>query len=166
MRTWYLILAAALLLPLHACGRRGAAGEEPFVRSAVNTLQSKTVTRLEILYFSRHALTRVSVTPDRLEEIYEHKLSVEKFQESAWKRDLIRALEDPDMRRTTGPSTQPDCRWACIFYDAKHVRVLTMYFDGHGRKGLINGTPVAFTGRFGKLKLVALLENRCLPSWE
>jgi hypothetical protein len=156
MNMRYLVLAAALLLPLQGCGRRGAAVQEPFVRSALSLLQSKSVTRLEILYFSRHAET----------EIYERKLNVENFLESSWKPDIIRALEDPHMKRVTGPVTQPDCRWACVFYDAKGIRVLTMYFDGHGWKGLIAGTPVAFTGRFGKLRLVALLENRCLPSWE
>ncbi len=153
-----------LLALLPGCGRRDTAREERAVQHAVKALQSRTVTKLDILYYNKDALTRASITPKHLEERYQRKLTVEKFQGSDWQRDLVRALQARDMKRAS--FDYPDCRWACIFYDAKQARVLTMYFDGHGWRGLIGGTPVEVQQSPGKLKVVSLLEKRCLPRWE
>jgi hypothetical protein len=100
-----------------------------------------------------------------LERIYQHKLSVDRFGRSGWSDDFVRALRAHDMEQVPGP--RPDCRWGCIFYDARNTRVLTMYFDGPGGWGLIHGVLVEVRGGpSAKLALVALLEKRYLLKWE
>jgi hypothetical protein len=41
-----------------------------------------------------------------------------------------------------------------------------MYFDGLGQKGLIGGSPVELSRRFGKLRIVQFLEGKCASLWE
>ncbi len=164
-RRWALV-AWILFLPLLGCGRPGGVSNDPRIRSAIALLRSRTIIRLEVLYLPRNVLSRISVTPEQLANICSRRITIENFQGSDLRRDMIAALEHLDMMRASGLYAEPDCRWGCLFYSDSHARVLTMYFDGHGWKGLINGTPVARTGRFGKPRLVTLLENRCLSFWD
>jgi hypothetical protein len=161
-----LVLAAALLLPLQGCGRRGAAGEDPSVRSALRPLRTGIITRLEILYLPKEIETFAALGPEQLEKLCYYRISVDHFDQSKLKRDLLSVLEHSDMREATGPYSEPDCRWGCIFYNEAGGRVLTMYFDGAGVKGLIGKTPVALRRTFGKLAMVRLLESRCSCLWE
>ena len=121
-------------------------------------LRTRTIARLEILYFPKEMETLSRMTPERLERYCWFRLTVERFQWSALRTDLIATLTSSSFGLATDT---PDCRWGCIFYDEKGARVLTMYFDGRGRLGLINGIPVT-----GTASLAELLERRCAPLWQ
>jgi hypothetical protein len=164
-RRW-LLLGVLLLFSIQACGRRGPAGEDPAVRSALRPLRTGVITRLEILYLPKEIMTVTNLGPEQLEKLCYYRISVDHFDQSKLKRDLLSVLEHSDMREATGPYPEPDCRWGCIFYNEAGGRVLTMYFDGPGVKGLIGKTPVALRRTFGKLAMVRLLESRCSCLWE
>jgi hypothetical protein len=121
-------------------------------------MRSATTDRLEILCVPKHILTRADLGPDLLEKQYNYRITIRMLHASELQDDLIRALDQPSIRRAA--AQPPDVRWACIFYDTNNTRVLAMYFDGFGRKGLINGTPVTSVG-----PIVEVLERRCASLW-
>ena len=158
-----LLLCIVLLLPLYGCGGRAqensASVAEPVVQAAVKVINAETTTRLEIFSFPREILTRADLSPQLLEKAWLYKFVVKDFSGSPLQRDLAPALRKSAIRRRA--TADADFRWACIFYDGKGTRVLAMYFDGFGTKGLIAGVPVTANGR-----LVKLLERRCSCLWE
>ena len=157
-----LVVGAMLLLSLGAYGRDmredAVAGERPLAQSALRLMSSKTATRLEILYYPTWILTRTALSPERLEKLSSYRISIRAFQDAKLRDDLISALERSAVKTTT--QSEADYRWACIFYNADGTRLLTMYFDGFGTKGLINGAPVTSIG-----PVVKCLERRCSGLW-
>jgi len=144
------LLVILVLLSLLGCGRlhqqRGAhsaSSTPPLVQSAVRVLRDPHTVRLEVLWVPKQKLTRMDLTPQLLERTGNRKTNDSAFQRSDLKGMLIDALQHADIRQGSDPG---DLRWACIFYDRQGARVLTMYFDGEGTKGLIQSTPVTSNG--------------------
>jgi hypothetical protein len=155
-----LVLGMLLLLPLPACGGHTRDSSEPaedaWVESAMRPVCSGVVTRLEILYLPKEIMTIANLRPEQLEKGCYYRISIEQFQASRLREDLISALRSSAIRKV---SDEGDLRWGCIFYNGQH-RVLTMYFDRFG-KGLIGGTRIASNGRF-----VEFLSRRFSCVWE
>jgi hypothetical protein len=165
----YLFLGLVLcLLPLRA-GARGAAdapgsrvpkavSTDPSVRLALDVLSAPTTDRLEILALPQDVLTRFDIRPDLLEGQYEYKITARLFHGSEYWHEFVYELRHSTIKRTEAAPS--DVRWGCIFYDKSGATVLTMYFDGFGMKGVINGTPVTGVG-----PIVKMLERRCSSVW-
>jgi hypothetical protein len=162
MRMRYLLVGAILLLPLQGCGNRAqsgsAAAEEDIVRKAVGLLQSGTATRLEILYLPKEVATRGSVDPPYLERACYYRIGIERLDQAPLGAELATTLVSANIRLRPSRS---DLRWGLIFYDASNSRVLTIYLDKFGRKGLINGQTMVSNGQ-----LDALLARRCSCLWD
>ncbi|MFB3883450.1 MAG: hypothetical protein ACE149_19465 [Armatimonadota bacterium] len=169
MKRHCLLPAMVLLLSLQACGRRaepvGDAAQaalstgplEPVVQKAVSLLQSGTAERLEILYLPKEVATRGSVDPAYLGRACFYRIWIERLDQSPLRSELATTLASSGITLTPSDS---DLRWGLIFYDAAGARVLTIYLDKFGRRGLIDGQT--FTSND---ELDALLERRCSSLW-
>lgn len=131
---------------------------EKVLSQAADVMRSGAITKLEVLYYPKEMLTRTRLNPELLEKQYYYKISIERFQSSKLKSEMISAFENSAIKPA---AIEPDLRWACIFYNTNNDRVLTMYFDASGKKGIIDGVSVVSDGR-----LVKLLESRCSSLWE
>jgi len=138
-------------------GAQELGASQPSPREVADLLRTRVPVRLEIVYVPREIQTQAPITPGRLEAHCWYRVGIQEFQWSAFRTDLISALDGCVVGRGT---REPDCRWGCIFFDTKGARVLTMYFDGGGSRGLLNGTPVTGLG-----PVVRVLEKRCSPLW-
>jgi hypothetical protein len=157
------LLLALLALLLPACaGCRRTVGKEPFRQAALASARAKTTTRAEVISYPQRILVRAALTPSDLER-RGARAWIDLAKDPAFREQLASALESPDLVQVPTPALHPDFRWACILHDAKGNRVLAMYLDGFGQKGLIGGTPVASKGNAGKLAVVAVLEKAYAP---
>ncbi len=152
-------LALGTLCVARTCGGGGTPGGDQLARRAVGIMRADSTECLDILAVPWEILTVHALSPEELERQYYYKMSARYFQRSALQEDLISALEGSEI--TPDLSARGDQRWACIFYDTKGARVLTIYFDSFGREGWIAGTPVRANGEF-----VEVLEKRCSPFWK
>ena len=169
MRRHCLLPAMVLLLFLQACNRQAqsvnnapqepvnSAPQEPIVQKAVSLLQSGTAERLEILYLPKEVATRVSVDPAYLGRACFYRIWIERLDQSPLRSELATTLANSGITLTPSDS---DLRWGLIFYDAAGARILTIYLDKFGRRGLINGRTMISNG-----ELDALLERRCSCLW-
>jgi len=166
----WLLLGLLLVLSLQGCAEQRTGDSQraadQWLQPTLSLMRSGVVTRLEIIYLPKWIETPVPVLPRQLEGAGYYRISIEHFDESKLKRDLLSVLESSDMKQATAPDWEPDCRWGCVFYNQAGVRVLGMYFDAAGVKGWIGKTPVTLRRRFGKLAIVRLLESRCSSLWE
>jgi len=137
-----------------------SSSETNLIQSAVDRARSKSVTKLEILYFPKEMETRVGVTPQLLEEWCFFRISIKDLQYSnvTMKNGLVSALEESAAKKANGNA---DLRWGCIFYDTSGTRVLALYFNGSGTEGYVDSTPISSNG-----KLVRFLEKRCASLWK
>jgi hypothetical protein len=170
MKTQYLLPAMVLLLSLQACSRQaqpvgGApqepvnnAPQEPVVQKAVSLLQSGGAARLEILYLPKEILTRAAVNPQQLARACHYRIRIEELGQTPLGAELATTLGISDIKVTA--TSDSDLRWGLIFYDAANARVLTIYLDKFGRRGLIDGQTMISNG-----ELDALLERRCSCMW-
>jgi len=158
-----LFLMVVLLVFLLVCSEGAeehhATGEDALVRLAVQSMRSASTTRLEILCVPREVLTRFRLSPQLLEQHYHYRFCIRLFQGSKLQDELVSALAQSGVSEIAA-KPEPDLRWACVFYNDRGDRVLTMYFDGSGKTGLINDLPVTSVGL-----VVEALERRCSPLW-
>ncbi len=168
---WYLLLGVLLLgaarPPQEGAPHTGApvaaspapaappVGQSSAPLLAADILRRPDIMRMDILAAVSARVTQT--TPELLERQPEYRICLTFFPASPWRSDLISALESSRAWPTDGDL---DCRWACVFYDVKGERVLSMYFSGPGGRALINGALVTIDSR-----VVALLERRCSPLW-
>jgi hypothetical protein len=132
-------------------------GEEPGesarssskIRSKLALAASKNVAILEVIYFPEEIETEIAVTASKLEKGYSRKTIVRRFQDSDLRSSILDALLKSRFQQR--PDGSPDLRWACIFYDANNVRLLSVYLDRFG-KGQIDDAEVVSNG--GLLKLL------------
>jgi len=169
MQMRYLLPAAMLLLSVQPCSRQAQpvgdappepvsnAALEPVVQRAISLLQSGAAERLEILYLPKEVLTRSTVDPPYLERACYYRIQIEELGRAVLGAELAATLASADIRLRPGTS---DLRWGLIFHDASNARVLTIYLDKFGRRGLINGQTMVSNGQ-----LDALLERRCSCLW-
>lgn len=156
------LLSVTLILTSQAFGGNvqdhKAVRRHPLEEPVMKLLRSERIVRLQILCVPKEIATRADLTPRQLERICNYKIDVRDFQTSVLRGELISTLEKPFVEEAWA---RADFRWGCIFYDAKGSRVLTMYFDGFGQKGLINGVRVTSVA-----SVVTVLERRCSCLWE
>jgi hypothetical protein len=163
MKVRFLVVPIALVLCLTASRalRRGSAATAADAGTSASEvaalLRSDRIARLDVFYFPKEMETLTALRPESLERQAWYRVGVEQFQWSAMRTALIDALDSSSFAPAAGHA---DCSWGCVFYDGRNVRVLTMYFDGAGRLGLINGESVT-----GASQVVDVLEARCSQLW-
>jgi hypothetical protein len=98
------------------------------------------VDRVEILYFPERILTRTGLTPEMLERQYRYKLEIREFGECLQRQELVKALQGSTFLQG---DRQYDLRTAVLLYDKDGKRILSLYFDQSGRRGMINRDPAS-----------------------
>jgi hypothetical protein len=101
------------------------------------------VQRVEILYFPERILVRAALSPERLEQGCRYKLEIRDANQSTeWKRllPLLRQISVESKARSY------DHRTAVLFYDKDGKRIASVYFDGFGQGGTINGKSGQISG--------------------
>ncbi len=98
------------------------------------------IERVEILYLPERILTRAALTPERLEQSYHYRLEIRQFPGSLQREQLLPALREGSYSPSSGSY---DLRTAILFFDKSGKRILSLYFDRSGRKGVVNRKTVS-----------------------
>jgi hypothetical protein len=109
---------------------------------------SENPDRVEILSFPEDWESPVGLSSDDLEKSYVSKITVKSFQETNFRSDLISQIKASAIQERSETRGR-DLRWACIFYDKKGKRLLSIYFDyfGHGQ---VDKIPITSNGALVK----------------
>jgi hypothetical protein len=142
------IAFALLLLSTVICSAQGTADTAPARISALtDKLRSNEVQRVEIIQMPPRILTRTRVTPEMLERSFYYKLIIRDVRGGAYASSLIAAAAST----SADPSTDMgDVRWGVSFFDQSEQRIVSLYFDASGRRGVVDALPVSFRGEMFK----------------
>ena len=113
-------------------------------RTVIAALQKEwkagNLDRLDILHISTNAIYRTSISSSLLEQIVDFKLSIRDAT-----ADLVKESIEILAKLNTEPSgTNADVRWGLIFYGKNDRRLLSVYVESEGRKGVVDGACVYF----------------------
>jgi hypothetical protein len=100
----------------------------------------EAVERVEILCYPERILTRVALTPERLERQYKYKVEIREFPASVQRERLVSALREASFSPSGGSY---DVRTAVLLFDKSGKRMLSLYFDRSGKNGAVNREPVS-----------------------
>ena len=101
----------------------------------------EAVERVEILYYPEQILTRTALTPEMLERQYKYKVEIREFPASFQREQLVPVLQTASFSSSAGRSH--DLRTAVLLFDKSGKRMLSLYFDGSGRSGVVNHESVS-----------------------
>lgn len=138
------VLVALALVRLNANAAMAGSGQTE-VDALAAKLANHEIGKVEILQMPAGLLTRITTTPDMLEQQFFYKLTIRDLRGGAYEAGLTTAVKSMSVQPRTDTV---DLRWAAIFYSPEGVRVGALYFDGTGRAGTVGIAPVSFTGGF------------------
>lgn len=150
------LLVVCLVVSLSSC--RLSPSVEGKTGEVLSLLHSYDIQRLEIIYLPVEILTRSALTPEMLEKGWQYKIIISHFVGTPVEKTLGRAIEASTFDHA---DRKGDMRWGCIFYSSQDTRVLSIYFDGSGCVGVINGEAVLSNG-----KVVNVLRESCAGLWK
>jgi hypothetical protein len=102
---------------------------------------NEAIERIEILHIREEDEFPHNVSSSVVELNWQYILAIRRPESSKTADGLIRAIKGETAELT---SKVTDLRWGCLFYDKKENRIISIYFDKTGRKGVINGACVSF----------------------
>ena len=104
-------------------------------------IQSNEIGMVEVLRIPTSNLFRVQITPEFLEKWWQYKLTIRRL-DSQQSGSLAKALSEANIQQTDEGS---DIRRGVLLYSSDDkTRVGSVYFDGSGRQGSLNGISVSF----------------------
>lgn len=106
-------------------------------------LQAGTVDEIEIMGVPLDTVTRIPISPDKLERVYTSKLILRGSASVGATRGLASALRDVKVERT---AEEYDYRTGVVLYDKAGARVMAIFFDNTGKHASIDGVPVKLDG--------------------
>jgi hypothetical protein len=144
-----------LLMPLMAGAQTKPKPESELQKQLNNlttSLDNGSVTSINILHMPDRMETRASVTPEKLEEWWDCRISLSKVSEWAGRDELVQIMKST---KVVSDGHMPDLRSAIIFNDTKGNRIVALYFGRYfgrymgqfgGAEGSIGNIPVKFNG--------------------
>jgi hypothetical protein len=146
MKLIYRIVIFMLLIARPGGNGQAANGNaQAQVETIAEALDQNKVGKIEILEIPSRVLTRSRITPSLLETQYYNKLTMARLNSNLYRDALIRSF---DTLSVSPRGQMADLRWGVVFFSTDGTRLGAVYFDGAGRFGAINETPVAFGGQF------------------
>jgi hypothetical protein len=142
----YLIAVAILssMVPAHAQSETAMAQIDAIVQS----IKAGSVGSVEVFGVPPDTLFRTNVPPERLESLWDYKLTVRGLDGRLEPRakELTVALKSAATQPSLTKLDSLDVRWGIIFYakTPEGKRIASLYFDRNGRSGAVNNTPVSF----------------------
>ena len=112
---------------------------------ALANAASKNVERIAIFYYPEGIARTEALDTAGLEALCWGSISIRQFQLSKLRERLLSRLKDSSIESSTVRGG--DFRWGCIFYDERDMRLVSLYFTGHGM-GRVNETNVTLNDKF------------------
>jgi hypothetical protein len=144
-------LCACMGLPATAAGPEADVGKAQQALSTLRrSLETDSISRFEFFYYDPRIMTRVAVTPERLEIMGRPKIGKPPVSYSgSVKSPRIQALIKALRRTTLKPTSQlrGDYRYGFKYYD-KAGQVLTRIYLTNGPVASLNGVSVNLNGGF------------------
>jgi hypothetical protein len=112
-----------------------------------------------VIQYSPDALTRAAITPERLEKLYDYKLTIKDARRSSYLSGFKQVLQNTKIEKSDIGS---DSRWGVILFDLKGQRIASIYLDGFGERGYVNSTPVTFITKSSNKGLSQWLNDKFL----
>lgn len=110
----------------------------------IETLQcfkNGVIDTIEIKHIPSYILTRSNVTSNRLEQMYNYKVTIRNFFDTPYGFKITSSVNKTRIKKSTFTG---DLRWGILLYDNKNI-VCSVYFDSTGSYGEINGEKYYFT---------------------
>jgi hypothetical protein len=132
------ILASAL--PVRAQNQDRAAP----IDAIVSSIGAGNLAWVDVLRLPPDAQFRVNVTPERLENWCENKVTLRNSELN--REELTIVLKSVKLRSTSTKLDSLDVRWGIVFYSMlpEDKRIASLYFDKHGRQGALNTLATSF----------------------
>lgn len=106
-----------------------------------HALETDKVSCMEIYHISQFVVRSISVSSTMLETESDFYLVTKRLADSPVAADFLNALH----RAQPSPSGHvADLRWGCVFRYEDGSRVLAVYFDVKGKRGVIDGACYTF----------------------
>jgi hypothetical protein len=122
-----------------------------------HALSTRTVHSLVIYHISPGKHFPISVSSMMVERVFDHCLINRLNDRSSLPAEFLQALE----RAQPSPSDHlADLRWGFVFVAEDRSRILSLYFDEKGERGVLNGACYTF----GSDSLCSWAESIC-PQW-
>jgi hypothetical protein len=121
------------------------------------TLEAHTLHSMYIYHVSSDKYFPIGVSSMMLERVFDHCLINRWLNHSSLPVDFLQALQQA---RPSPADQVADLRWGCVFCLEDRSRILSVYFDEKGERGVINGACYTF----GSAALSNWAESVC-PQW-
>jgi hypothetical protein len=118
------------------------------INTIVQFVKTGNVGRVEVFGVPPDALFRANVTPERLDSLWDYKLTVRSLDARLEPRaeELTIALRSAAIQPSTAKLDSLDVRWGIVFYSKtpEGKRFASFYFDRSGRNGAVDNIPAYF----------------------
>jgi hypothetical protein len=106
--------------------------------------ETGNVHKIEIIHYPVYILTRISVSPEWLEEDYHYKLTLRDEGIRLYLPGLAQALQDTRIVKGN-PEDGRDVRWGILLFDSENRRIASIYMERFGDRGYVDAIPVNFS---------------------
>jgi hypothetical protein len=100
-------------------------------------LNTGKIAKVKVLRIADEVMTRIPITPERLRSKAEYEVVFKYAFESSFGSFLSEISAEESSRPA-------DVRWGVLFYDASDKEVGSVFVDGFGDSGYLNGTECRF----------------------
>lgn len=113
------------------------------VHQLADSLESGSISRVEVLHIPTDILTRARISPQMLEKQFYCKVVFEAVRGPASFGKLSDLMKGASVRPETEAA---DLRWGILFYSGEGKRIGAIYLNGQGTRGYVDETSVSFAG--------------------
>ncbi|MDY7540782.1 hypothetical protein QN395_21125 [Undibacterium sp. RTI2.2] len=111
-------------------------------------IREHRVKSVEIIWINPTTEFRQTVSPMDIEKLFDRKLIIRRLWGDALEKSLLAAIKSTTFFKPDD-KFEIDIRWGVKFFDEKSdVPIASIFVDGSGELGMIDGTPVAMRGDF------------------
>lgn len=138
------LIAGILISGPGICEVKNITDGQSRLQSLLDKLREREIRSVEILWMDPTAESRATITPEILDKIYFRKLMIRKLSGDPAEQGLIESVRISRLRKADSKA-EGDVRWAIKFYARENAApVVSIYLDGSGETGSIDGTPYSF----------------------
>ena len=150
-KSFYCLLVALLLISSSAMGQgANIQRARDQLDDLLVDLRGHNINTIEVIWLNPNAESRSTITPEMLDRLFSRKLEVRHFETDPLEGTLIAAFKSTSIQKFDQTS-EGDVRWGVKFFaSGRKNPVLSLYVDGVGETGAINGRKVSFVGDLHK----------------
>ncbi len=146
-----IVLVAFLLSGNAICQTHSSSSAQEKIEAVSKSLVKREIRKIEIVWMNPHTETRDAITEKSLDVQYHVRLVKQNIFAGRYEDNLIAALRSTIVKPATDQTDDIDLRWGVKFFDANsNVPVVSLYLNGNGEVGTVDGVDVSFGGGFYK----------------